>query len=200
MYKLIRCVFLSLEICLLIFQVALADPYHHATTGIVFPDHIATLEKEEQITDYEAENPGLGVGVGYNAPGITVTVYIYTMGNKIIPTDLKSSVLMNHFSLVSGEIVKTGSMGYYSDVMRISENEIVWSDDRMGTKSLHASFNYNQHGQDRVSHLYLLSIENNFLKVRFTYDKEIKESAEKLQKEFLEEFSSILNSNYLRNK
>jgi hypothetical protein len=37
-----------------------------------------------------------------------------------------------------------------------------------------------------------MGFRNHFLKVRFTYDKEIQKNAEKTQKEFLGEFSRIL--------
>lgn len=81
----------------LMLQCACAAAYRHGRTGIVFPDRVATLEKEARVTDFEAEFPGLGVSVGYNGPGITVTVYIYTQGLDVIPTDLESYILMDHF-------------------------------------------------------------------------------------------------------
>lgn len=192
MSRSVRGICLSVAVSLLIAQGALADAYRHAATGITFPDRMATLEKEKQVTDFEEKAPGLGIGVGYNGPGITVTVYLYTMGMKTIPANLKSSILKDHFKQAIGDIVRTGEMGDYSNVKKISEGEVAWGNTGADARSLHASFGYSQSGRDRMSHLYLLGFRNHFLKVRFTYDREMQETAEKVQTEFLREFSSLL--------
>ena len=83
-------IFVAITISLLMFRGALAEAYRHNETGIVFPDRVTILEKRAEVTSYEAKSPGLGVSVGYDGPGITVTVYVYTMGMKSIPTDLNS--------------------------------------------------------------------------------------------------------------
>ncbi len=171
---------------------AWAEAYRHRPTGIVFPDRVATLEKEARVTDYEADNPGLGVSVAYNGPGVTVTIYVYTMGMKTIPADLRSSTLKMHLKQATGDIVSAGEEGHYSNVKKISDGEAAWGSDATGTTSLHASYSYTQRGRDRLSHLYLMGYRNHFLKVRFTYDKEIQEAAEKTQKDFLAEFRRIL--------
>lgn len=188
-----RCVFLSVAISLLIVQGTLAESYRHAATGITFPDRMATLAKEKQETNYEAKTPGLGISVGYNEPGITVTVYVYTMGMKTIPADLNSSILKDHFRQAAGDIARLVEMGYYSNLNKISEDEVVWGDNGADARSLHGLFSYRQSGRDLLSHLYLLGFRNHFIKIRFTYDKEIQEPAEKVQKDFLREFGGILN-------
>ena len=86
-------IFVAITISLLMFLGALAEAYRHNETGIVFPDRVTILEKRAEVTSYEAKYPGLGISVGYDGPGITVTVYVYTMGMKSIPTDLNSLVL-----------------------------------------------------------------------------------------------------------
>ena len=176
-----------------VFQSARSEPYRHGPTGIVFPDRIATLEKEARVTDFEAETPGHGVAVGYNGPGITVTVFVYTMGAKAIPEDLQSVILKDHFEQVCGDIVRAGETGHYSNVKKKSDDIASWGTSGSGMKSLLASYSYTQRGQDRLSLLYLMGFRNHFLKVRFTYDKETQEAAEKIQKDFLAEFSRILS-------
>lgn len=188
-----RCVFLSVAISLLIIQDTLAESYRHAATGITFPDRMATLAKEKQVTNYESKTPGLGISVGYNGSGITVTVYVYTMGMKTIPANLNSSILKDHFQQATGDIARLVEMDRYSNLNKISEDEVVWGDNGADTRSLHGSFSYSQSGRDLLSHLYLLGFRNHFIKIRFTYDKEIQELAEKIQKDFLREFSRILN-------
>lgn len=180
---------------MMIIQVACADAYRHGPTDIVFPDRVATLEKEANVTDYETKHPGLGVSVGYNGPGITVTVYIYTMGIKTIPADLQSSILKDNFNQACGDIVRAEQKGKYSNLKKISDSEAAWGAGGTGTKSLHASWSLKwENRQYRLSHLYLLGFQNHFLKIRFTYDKDIQATAEKTQKEFLAEFSRILGA------
>jgi hypothetical protein len=153
---------------------------------------MATLIKEERVTDYEKGSPGLGIGVGYNGPGITVDVYVYTMGMKTISTNLKSPILKDHINKAVNDIVRAGEMGHYSNVKKISEEEVEWGATGADARSLHVSLSYNQRGRERSSHLYLLGFRNHFIKVRFTYDKKIQETAEPLLKDFLREFSNIL--------
>ena len=192
MNKLARGTILSVIACMLMIQSAWTDAYRHRPTGIVFPGRLATLEREAGVTDFEAQTPGLGVSIGYNGPGITVTIYVYTMGMKTIPADLHSSELKDHFKQAASDIVRAGEMGLYSNVQKVSDGEAVWDPAGTGTASFHASYSYTQHGRDRLSHLYLMEHRNHFLKIRFTYDKEIQEAAENTQRDFLAEFSRIL--------
>lgn len=137
MKRFLQGICLSLVISLLIIQGAWADAYHHKPTGIVFPDRLATLEKGTRVTDYEAENPGFGVSIRYNSPGITVTIYLYTMGMKTIPSDPQSSILKNHFKQAESEIVRMEEMGYYSNVKKISDGVAAWDSSGTKTTSLH---------------------------------------------------------------
>ena len=184
----------AITIILLMFQRASAEAYRHSETGIVFPDRVAILEKRAEVTSYEAKHPGLGISVGYDASGMTVTVYVYKMGMKSIPTNLNSLVLKNQFKQAASDIVSLGELGYYSNVKKISDGEVSWGAAGADKRSLHAFYSYSQKGQDRLSHLYLMGFRNHFFKVRFTYDKEVEKPAEKVQKKFLKEFSRILGS------
>ena len=113
----------------------LANPYRHAGTGLVFPEKLATLEKGE-VTDYEREHPGLGVSIGYNAPGITVTVCLYTMGLKTVPNDIKSGVMKIHFEQVMGDVKRIEEYGIYARVKKTSEGEITIGDSKKVIKAL----------------------------------------------------------------
>jgi hypothetical protein len=184
----VACLFAAFCVCINLS--ALAAPYQHAATGVTFPERLGTLEKG-QVTDFEKDHPGLGVSVGYHGPGITVTLYIYTMGLEAVPEDLKSSTIRNHFNQVCADVMRAGERGLYANVSKISEDQVTWGDPSK-TKSLHAWFTYLQNGRDRLSHLYLMGFKNHFFKVRFTYDKSEGATAEGLQKRFLRELAQIL--------
>ncbi len=99
---------------------ALAQPYRHPATDLVFPEQLAGLERGD-VTDYETKSPGLGVSVGYNVPGITVTIYLYTMGMKAVPDDLTSQPLKRHFAGVVSDVFRAGESGAYANVKKTAE-------------------------------------------------------------------------------
>ena len=178
----------------LLVQPALSGIYRHTDTGIVFPDRIGELEREETVTDYEPVYPGLGISVGYNRPGIYVTIYIYTLGLKTVPPELDSPVLREHMRQAGDEIVTAGELGYYHDVRRVSSGQLDWDTQQDGISSLHACYTFRRSGRDRVSHLYLLALNDHFIKVRSTYDSEQAEKMEKIQREFLSGLSAVLKA------
>ncbi|MBU4460722.1 MAG: hypothetical protein KJ579_09150 [Verrucomicrobia bacterium] len=163
---------------------ALAQPYRHPATDLVFPEQLAGLERGD-VTDYETKSPGLGVSVGYNVPGITVTIYLYTMGMKAVPDDLTSQPLKRHFAGVVSDVFRAGESGAYANVKKTAEGSAALDGSEKGPRALHASFSYSQKGRDRLSHLYLMGFRNHFLKVRFTYDKDMQETAEAVRVKLL---------------
>jgi hypothetical protein len=169
-----------------------AEPYRHPATGLLFPDRFAAMEKAG-IRDFERENPGFGTSVSYNAPGITVTIYLYTAGLKSVPSNLASPVMRRHFAEVVGEVIGAGKRGgYYSNVKKISEEEVSLGAPHAEPRALLATFSYVQSGRERLSKLYLMGYKNHFLKVRFTYDKSVRSGAEETHKQFLRELTTMI--------
>lgn len=186
---------LAVLISLIFIKAGFAEPYLHAPTGIVFPDQIATLKKQDSFKDFEKDRPGLGVSVGYNGPGITVTIYAYTMGLNEIPPDLDSNIFKAVYLHARREIEMAGELGSYSNVKQLRDDQTAWDSQENGVRSLHASYSLTQNGVDRLSHLYLTEHKNHFLKIRFTYDLDNQEKNERVQKDFLKTFSEILSKN-----
>lgn len=156
---------------------ACAENFFHPQTGTVFPDQLAGMEKGT-VTDFEREYPGAGVGVGYNAAGITATIYLYNMEMGAVPEDLDSPVLTAQFEEAVEEILQAGRMGMYENVRKISETVVVLPSRESDRGALCASFNLVQQGVERVSNLYLTAFRNHFLKLRFTYDRSVQARAE----------------------
>lgn len=169
-----------------------AAPYEHAATGIIFPDRLGTLPKHSQISDYEATTPGLGISVAYNGPGITVTIYLYTLGLDTVPADLDSPLLNKHFKDSARDVQRAGELGYYEKVRSLPEGRSTWSSRPDATRSLHARFSYTQRGVERLSHLHLLGFKNHFLKIRYTHDEAVTPNAEAVLTKLLEELDTIL--------
>ena len=77
---------------LLLCHTSWAEPFRHSATDILFPDIVAGLERQQKVTDYESSKPGYGISVGYDGPGIIVTIYIYTLGMPEVPPDVNNSI------------------------------------------------------------------------------------------------------------
>lgn len=142
---------------------------------LVFKNKIGTLVKGEKH-DFEKKYPGLGISVPYNAPGITLTIYKYNMGMKKIPEDTSSKVLQKHFKIIQSNIYSLEKEGKYKSVKKLLTET---TDIGKEKKALHSEFEYIQSGKKRKSHIYLWVHNDNFIKIRFTYDIEKKEVAEK---------------------
>lgn len=168
--------------------------YRHPATGLIFPDSIAGILRGN-VTDFEEKSPGLGVSVAYDRPGITATVYIYTLGLRSIPNDLSSPIFKNHLAQVIQDIYKVEKMGYYKSVIKAAEGMTFLRADKTGPQALFASFSYVQNGTERLSKIYLLGHKQHFVKIRFTYDKSVQAQAEEKLTAFLNAMADMLEKN-----
>jgi len=190
--RLFRIFLLSIAICLTLPCAAWGEDYLHEATGVLFPETLATL-KRGRVADFESDHPGLGIGINYDGTGIRVTIYAYTSGMEVIPEDLNSPVLREHFRQIIGDVMQAEKRGWIQNLEKISEGEIIWDETRMTPKSLHASFRFVKKGSRRLSHIYLMAYKNHFIKVRLSYDKTDQAALENLQKKILGELGNILN-------
>jgi hypothetical protein len=186
LFLLLACITLSVD--------AQTNSYMHPETGLVFPETLVEMPMVS-LTDHEKDNPGLGMSIGYNAPGITVTVYLYTLGLRSISDDLASPILKEHFNQVMQDIYKVEELGYYKNVKKLAQGTTFLKQDNTGPKALFALLSYVQGGTDRLSKLYLLGHKNHFIKIRFTYDKAVQKHSEETLKQFLNEIGAMIQRN-----
>jgi len=154
-------------------QGAMAEPYWHAPTLLVFPDRLAGLEKKE-VHDFESSLPGLGVSVAYVASGMKVNLYLYTQGRKEIPANLGLPEIIDHFAQIVADVTRAVAAGAYESVQKTAEGKIPMDPmDPPGAgqrEALSAKFDIVQGGQALRSRLYLTVFKGHFLKIRVTYD------------------------------
>jgi hypothetical protein len=172
-----------------------AEPYQHPETMLIFPDRFAGLEKLS-VKNYEKDNPGLGISVGYGAPGGTATIYLYTMGMKSVPSKIGDPQFKKHFRQVVEEVFLSGENGTYKDVRKTGEEETVFGASKTGIKALSASFTFviAHSGTAVFSKLYLMSYNNHFLKLRFTYPRDMRLQGESILKVFIENLVVMIES------
>jgi hypothetical protein len=83
--------------------------------GLTFPDRVAGAEIEAS-TDNEKTTPGLGYRVTYRQPDWTIDVYIYDLGRRSIPEDVRSDVLKSQLRQAHRDILEVQRSGVYSRV------------------------------------------------------------------------------------
>ena len=180
--------------CITLTANAQTNSYRHPATGLTFPDSVDGIIKGN-VKDFEGTNPGLGVSVSYDRPGITVTVYVYNLRLKSIPNDLSSPTLKNHFAQVMNDIYQVEKLGYYKSVKKTAEGITFLRADKTGPQALSASFSYIQSGTERLSRVYLLGHKQHFFKIRFTYDKAVQAQAEEKLTAFLNAMADMIEKN-----
>lgn len=166
-----------------------AEPYKNPATGLVFPDTMAGMAKG-RVTVFD--KPELGAGVGYNAPGAAMTVFIYNLGMKEIPADTSSPVFKGQFDQAAGDIVQAGKTGVIENVKRLPGPEAVKMPGKTGRKALSASFTFSMQGRDMSSKLYLTQYRNNWIKLRYSCEAGMQNKGEELFQGFLKELSAML--------
>ena len=190
--KILRFALLFLLLACITFSAdAQTTQYRHPATGLIFTDNVEGIVRGN-VTDFEGKNPGLGVSVAYDRPGITVTVYLYTLGLRSISGDLASPILKEHFNQVIQDIYKVEKLGYYKFVKKTAEGITFLRADKTGPQALFASFSYVQNGVERLSKVYLLGHKQHFVKIRFTYDKSVQAQVEEKLTAFLNAMADML--------
>ena len=92
-------------------------------TGLNFPSALGDM-KQDSVTDFEKEHPGLGLGtgVGYSDarnPKIYADVFVYDLNNKQIPDGSSNPVVAKQISDAERDLFIQEQRGVYSKVKKI---------------------------------------------------------------------------------
>ena len=137
--------------------------------------------------------PELGYSVGYKAPGITVTVYVYNLGVKEIPAGAKSDAVKEQMKSAVADIYTLKERGLYKSVKELSKDEVVpLGKGKDAPTALRRQFELGRDDGTRLSDAYLTGYKDHFVKIRISYDPEGKEEAEKKIAALLEGIGSAL--------
>lgn len=143
--------------------------YSHHDSGIVFVDRMGSLVFNG-TRGYD--DPNLGVSVAYNAIGITSTIFIYDLGVENISDELFSDAVANQFHQADND-----AMRYHENANMLSMDIIELSSNKF---ALHESIEFTENNIKKHSHIFVWGYNNNFIKIRFTYDADIEEEAIKV--------------------
>lgn len=156
--------------------------------GINFPRNLDGFELRSVI-DNEKSNPGLGVTLLYNAPGVKVSVFVYDHSQSNIPEGIDSSIIHNEFAEARGNV----RQAYPDAQILVREARFLVA----GIPILQSAFQYTEMrpgSRDTVlSHLYLTARKGNFVKVRITYPAtDQPELGRRIQIQFIEALCEVL--------
>jgi hypothetical protein len=165
---------------------ASAEVHRNQAVGIEFPDAVGGMVRNPEIFDYEKFVPGLGESVAYNAEGVKSTIYIYRIGQNVKTDEVGSVRLKDHFHAAIGDVVKMQSAGQYQNLVLLEAGDFFWGDKLEPTKSLYAKLSYQQNSVDLISYVHVLGYRGQVLKVRHTFDSEVSQKGEEMQKNLLQ--------------
>lgn len=162
--------------------------YVHPETGMKFPETLGGLHRFE-VTDYEKEQKGLGLGVSYAGPGgVLITAYIYNMGKEEIPHGPNAELVIVETESAVEDVKAMGKQGVYKDVVVTSKPEVK---DFSGVKIRHVGMTFTNRNAEMNSGIYLVGAKGHFVKLRVNYPKSLSNGAE-VEKQFLEAFAPML--------
>ncbi|MHB8109574.1 MAG: hypothetical protein ACYDHW_06015 [Syntrophorhabdaceae bacterium] len=170
---------------------ALAAPYRHERTGLVFPETVNSL-KLVRATDYEPLYAGLGSGISYRTETIRADIFLYDLKQGPIPEGTSNSVVNNEFEQALNDIVLMEKQGTYKNVSILVKKEIALVGPKL--KFIHGILTYQQNNIKLISHLYLTGHSGVFMKLRITYLQEAGNAEEENLIRFLSMIDDITRS------
>jgi hypothetical protein len=190
--NIVRVFFLALVILgIALIQNAVAGPYRHERTGLIFPETIHTL-KLVRATDYEPLYAGLGTGISYRTESIRADIFLYDLKQGPIPEGTSNSVVNNEFEQALNDIVLMEKQGTYKNVSILVKKQIVPVGAKL--KFIHGILRYQQNNMRFISHLYLTGHRGVFMRLRIMYLQEAASAEEENLIRFLSMIDDITRS------
>ena len=125
-------------------------------------------------------------------------IYLYDWGKTGLGTGRLSAAVRAHFEGMKRGILAMQENGSYLDVRKLSDDETTLGIGAAGLPMLHASYAYAEKDPTReikcVSHLFLSTYRDKFLKIRFTYEEDKRAQGEQALKAFLVDCGKLFTS------
>ena len=141
-----------------------------------FPDRFFFIPKGS-VTDFEKDQPGLGYSVGYSDIGVTLTFYVYDMGETNIPEGTDSGIVQDAFMNAAYEILGAASAGYY-ELVSIEDGIVI---DIGDYPFWFTQADLIMEGRHKDSYIYVTGFNGKILKLRMTIDHEAYEGSDTLR-------------------
>ena len=165
------------------------NPYFDEQTGVSFPLKLSEMDRV-LVSNWTLTKPHLGISVGYKfASSINGSVYLYpsTSDDKI-----QKEELLTQYNNVIEEVYRAYEIGLYDSVAKIDDciesfpiaNEIF--------EMMVSEFILSTNGTKEHSYLYLGTLNNYYVKIRFTYDVDYKELGDGIREQFVQDIVGLI--------
>jgi hypothetical protein len=143
------------------------------------PTRIGPMQYDGKPNKYEPA--ALGVSYQYNAPGLSLTVYVYDAGVTSIPDGGDTPANCYLFEQTKREIGAAG----YSEARLVSEQLARLSPPDDAPLAREAVFEFVRNGQPTLSYLWMTSVAKHFVKVRFSMNASYRHEAQQARRALL---------------
>lgn len=124
----------------------------------------------------------LGRSFGYNASGISLSIYVYDYGIKDIPDGADSTALCEQYEGAKREIERGGN---YENVIFRGEASRALRDAAGSPVAREAVYEFDRHGVHAISVLWLISFDGHFFKLRLSLRAELADELSEARSEIL---------------
>ncbi len=159
---------LTLFLALSVFYSLLAAAPFDASIGVSLPDEIAGLPFKEHKAFPQKE---LGVNYAWQNASLRGSLYVYSGGEKNIPSGHENEVVKRHFAKVLEEAKAMEKLGKVRAVIMPSGMQQTTQYPGCGPQFVWSAFEMDMTGQVMASSTYLTAINGNFVKLRVHYPK-----------------------------
>jgi hypothetical protein len=127
-------------------------------------------------------DPRLGRSYGYNASGISLSIYVYDYGLDRIASGPDSIPVCEQYESAKGEIERGGN---YENVQFRGEVNRPLSGDPGAPLAREAVYEFDRHGVHAVSVLWFLAADGHFLKLRLSMRAEVADELDEARPQIL---------------
>lgn len=133
----------------------------------------------------------LGRSYGYNASGISLSIYVYDYGLDRIPDGPDSPGLCEQYESAKDEIESGGN---YENVLFRGEWNRPLADAPDSLRTREAVYEFDRHGVHAVSVLWFTAIDGHFLKLRLSLRAEVADELEEARAQILGALADAIDS------
>ena len=159
--------------------------YTHSDTKMVFVDRIGSLVFSG-FRDYGDSK--FGVSMAYNTRGIASTIFIYNLDVENISDKPFSSEVADQFCQACNDTRRL-----HDDANTLSMDIV----DLGGKYIIHESMEFSEDGMQKNSHIFVWGYNNNFIKIRFTYEADNEKRALEVLNDLLSYISQYVSEDIL---
>lgn len=156
-----------------------------APSPLEVPARIGPLKITGDAHKYD--QPGMGVSYQYSMPGASLTVYVYDAGEQGLKDGADTIPACIEF-----EVAKQGVMQSYKEVKLVSQFMVKLLPPEEAPLMREAVYEMKREGDPVVSYVWVTTVAQQFIKLRFTLDQRLRDEAVDARRAILLAFGTAI--------